>query len=214
MTPVFRRLGAADVPEAVSLLAQAFPADPSMAYFLGPRPVADPAGWDRQFRALLTLLIRSSLRAGDEVIGLTLGPKLAAVAITEDRRPGLGRAWRQAWAELSSLATVGRALPWAALSRVDAYRKAVRRAHLNTLAFYLVMIGVDPELQGQGLGRQLFSFLVSRQPGVWGLDTENPSNLAAYRRWGLSHNGSLRLNELDVYLLSWSERQVNHEDQP
>lgn len=208
MMPVIRPLGAADVPQAADLLARAFAADPSMAYFLGPRPPGDPSRWDQQLWALLTLVLRSTLRGGDEVVGLYLGSRLAAVAITEDRRPEHGRAWRRGWAEVASLVTVGRALPWAVLSRVEAYRKAVRQAHRSALEFYLVMVGVDSAFQSQGLGRQLFSFLVSGHPGIWGLDTENPANLPVYRRWGLTHDGSLRLETLDVFLLSFDEKKV------
>jgi GNAT superfamily N-acetyltransferase len=208
MTAVFRLLGSEEVPEAVRLLASAFAADPSMAHFLGPRPAAVPSRWDQQLGALLTLVLQSALRGGEEVVGLYLGSRLAAVAITEDRRPGLGRALRRGWAEVASLATVGRALPWAVLSRVEAYRRAVRQAHSGALAFYLVMLGVDSEFQRQGLGRQLFSFLVSRHPGVWGLDTENPANVDVYRRWGLTHDGSLRLGTLEVFLMTLEEKEA------
>ncbi len=75
---------------------------------------------------------------------------------------------------------------------------------------YLIMIGVDPAFQGQGVGRRLIDYcfdLANENPenqGM-GLDTEDEKNVEIYRRCGFEVVKEMRLDDMPIYAL-WRPR--------
>jgi ribosomal protein S18 acetylase RimI-like enzyme len=78
----------------------------------------------------------------------------------------------------SGLYGLSRWLTW--LSRID-------KQHLKFPHYYLEFIGVDPALQGNGLGSSILHYLVTKADqdhvGCF-LETGNPRNLPLYQRFG------------------------------
>ena len=63
----------------------------------------------------------------------------------------------------------------------------MQRLHPKQPHWYLFVLGVDPKLQGQGLGGKLLERLNERadRDGVIGyLETDRESNLRLYQRYG------------------------------
>lgn len=75
---------------------------------------------------------------------------------------------------------------------------------------YLIMIGVDPEFQGRGVGRKLIEYcfeLANENPEIlgMGLDTEDEKNVDIYRRCGFEVVNEMRLDDMPIYVL-WRGR--------
>jgi len=97
--------------------------------------------------------------------------------------------WRQ------GLRAAGR---WAAVSR------ALGRAHPVGFHWYLAVLGVEPERQGQGLGRALlgrFLTAVDAAGEAVYLETDRPENLRFYAGAGFRVRDRLELLGVPVWLL-------------
>lgn len=75
---------------------------------------------------------------------------------------------------------------------------------------YLIMIGVDPDFQGQGVGRKLIDYcfdLANENPDNkgMGLDTEDEKNVEIYRRCGFEVVKEMRLDDMPIYAM-WRAR--------
>ncbi len=71
---------------------------------------------------------------------------------------------------------------------------------------YLIMIGVDPDYQGQGLGKMLIDYCIELSmaiPGCrgMGLDTEDEKNVRIYEKCGFTVVGERRLDDLPIYVM-------------
>jgi GNAT superfamily N-acetyltransferase len=71
---------------------------------------------------------------------------------------------------------------------------------------YLIMIGVDPDFQGQGLGKMLIEYVMEIARGVpgclgVGLDTEDEKNVHIYRACGFEVVQETNLDDLPIYVM-------------
>lgn len=101
-----------------------------------------------------------------------------------------------------------------AFAFINSYMKMTTEARPKGRHHYLVFIGVAPEFQGMGIGRQLLSAchqLVDEDPmslGI-GLDTENFANVAYYEGFGYKLISTKNLGELTIYCLFRERQQIS-----
>ncbi len=177
--PTIVPLREVDLPVAAEGLARAFQEDPLQSYVF-PDPVERAARSPGHFAPLL----RYGLRFG-EVLSTTRPSDGAAVWLG----PG---AWevtpeRAAAAGLDQLPTI---LGAAAAERFFSVLAAIDPYHHRDVPathWYVMVVGIAPEAQGQGLGRALLQPIIDRadaagQPCY--LETTQPKNVAFYEHLG------------------------------
>lgn len=176
--------GHADIGPATACAAAAFAADPLMHYFFS----ASPAGVRATSAEFFTLLMRARLalgmpalvaRQGDAVVGLVMGYDTAPPEWPDD----LGQAWE----------AFERGIP-GVVDRFNAYEQVADRYRPAQPHYYLGVIGVDPAVQGTGLGKSLLGAFCgkstsdTRSSGVY-LETGSPGSLGFYLRNGFVVKG-------------------------
>jgi GNAT superfamily N-acetyltransferase len=155
--------------------------------------IADPARRRGVLRATFTATARDALRSG-VVHAASDGDRLLGVAVW---LPPGGFPWsprRKLRAVPLFLSVLGRAP--AAFGRFAAMGRNAERAFPSTPHWYLEVLGVRPEAQGQGLGTRLLEPVLSRadRDGVsCYLETADPANVAFYERLGFRLEGRVQL---------------------
>lgn len=142
-------------------------------------------------RPFMSFMFDATGLRGDLRLGLFRDGVLAACALIDRPSPGFVRT------SAGQVLTMLRFLPMTlGLSRaqigfLNRYMLETRRAAPKSAHHYLAMIGVDPDFQGQGLGRQMLARIIDvaeHDPVSAGvaLDTENEANRAFYHRLGFA----------------------------
>jgi ribosomal protein S18 acetylase RimI-like enzyme len=166
---------AADVPALVDVLVRAFDDDPLLSWAIrnGPRR------GDALRRLFELVLLRLTLPYGH--VYTTADVRGAALWVPPNR-------WNQGFTEQLkqlpdwvAIVGVGRLLP-VFLEMDSLFRRHPRRPH-----FYLPFLGVDPSVQGRGIGSALLHNLLQKcdadtVPAY--LETSNPRNIPLYERHG------------------------------
>jgi ribosomal protein S18 acetylase RimI-like enzyme len=175
---VAERLDGARAAEAAGVLTRAFEDNPAtLAIFAGYSPDELRRGLGRAIAAFVDISWRHGtaevlLRVGRVVgVALTFGPG----AYPPPLGPQLKMAARVAGSGLRSALGYARA------------GDHMQRLHPKERHWYLFFLGVEPELQGQGLGGKLLQRLNERadRDNVIGyLETDRESNLRLYQRYG------------------------------
>ncbi len=85
---------------------------------------------------------------------------------------------------------------------------AVERAHPTEPHWYLAVLGVDPSMQGRGLGRALLEPVLDRcdevlEPAY--LETQKPDNLPFYERFGFTVVGEVRVADSPTIWRMWRD---------
>ncbi len=194
------RAGAAD------LLARAFEFDPLIA--------AATAGLDDPHAARAAIFRASIdgtlLASGELVLADRQGATIGAALIADRARGSLARTVRARAARLASGAqflTLARRLAPGALTLLNDADQASRRLAPRRPHHVLVAVGVDAAARGLGVGRLLVEHTVQRARDdvrSWGvrLETENPSNVERYARWGFSLLGVVPTGSVDVHVMA------------
>jgi ribosomal protein S18 acetylase RimI-like enzyme len=185
---------AADVPALAGALARAFHEDPVVAWCYGTADTRDR--WsERFFRWQLARLI-------EQDVTWTTGDAAGAAlwALPGRWREGPMEVLRLSWATVWGL---GRRLPRTlrGLGQVEARHPQER--HL-----YLAVLGVDPPLQGDGVGSALLEpglELCDREALPAYLETATERNVAFYARHGFRVTGEVALPQGPTVWTMWRE---------
>lgn len=173
MTPEVRRATPADDPEMVAALVRAYRDDPIMNWAF--RADRRDQAWATYFR-----------------LNLDVYHPYGAVFTCADRRgcamwapPGK---WRIGLGlKLRQLPKIAGMLGVRRFRRGLMVMDRMEREHPREPHWYLNLVGVDPELQGRGLGSALVAagLALCDRDGLGAyLETSNPRNLSLYRRHG------------------------------
>ena len=165
----------AQIDIAVDIITASFVKDQAMVHFVGDAMQPDTVRHD-----IVVAITNAHFRAREPIFLLLRNQQAIGAALVEVRRSPGGeilsvlRSWR-----------LWRRLPKGCIKRLNTYRALARRGSDRT-SNYLTMIGILPDLQGEGLGRQFMEQL-EREIGPqrsWSLDTENPKNVPLYEKLG------------------------------
>ncbi len=169
----------ARLPEAAALLGRAFQHDPVTAAIL---PRVSPETRQGKLAAMFEEMLALNAQENDPVGIVEKGSVLAAAIL---HRPGTFP--RPLATELGLLWRVIRKVGPQGLGRF--IRWSVRSAthHPPTPHYYLETLGVEPTLQGQGLGSALLQAIAAQLDASateCRLETANPRNVVLYERFG------------------------------
>jgi GNAT superfamily N-acetyltransferase/predicted RNA-binding protein with PIN domain len=184
---VVRRLGASEVDDVLSVLAEAFADYPMMTFVLSGR---DGVGME----LLVRLFTMARVLRNEPLLGVRVGPELVGAALVSF--PGGAQAPREL---LALREEVWRTLGAEAEARYQAFGEATRIFSVDVPHVHLNMVGVRRAFRGRGLASLLVDEAqrVSRErPGSRGvtLSTEDPSNIPSYRRLGFELIGRLKVS--------------------
>jgi ribosomal protein S18 acetylase RimI-like enzyme len=183
-------VAAAELPDAVAILARAFETD-DMFRFLLPDATTRVA-WLRFVMGAMVRLNQPHglmFRNGDDTMQavITLAPP-GRYAPSYQRLAGY-LLERSTWkAGAPSLRFVTGTLRLLAL---------IDRMHLKEPHYYVECLGVEPDHQGKGLGRTLLEpvlAMADREHVPTYLETSNPKNLSFYRRFGFDVTAEVSLS--------------------
>jgi len=195
MTP--ERLTSRDTEEVMDVLCAAFADYPVMRYVLAGAEVGHAEG----LRALLGFFCNKRLVRDWPVLGVRVEGRLAAVALISEPgnepTPPAVRALRDSLAERIGEEAFTRLMRYERESSLD----APREPH-----YFLGVIGVCPEYQGQGLARVLLDELArmsERHPDSTGvcLNTESPENVPFYEHMGYGVVGQRAVGSLETWCM-------------
>ena len=181
--------------EAAHVLARAFEDYPLMRY------IFEDSGNDyfRHVRDVMHFTCDARLTLGYSLKGVEEDGRLVAVACINHPEE---KEWPAALENNmnSLIASIGEQ----AAARLEQFGDLVGVHHPQQPHFYLVAIGVLPEVQGRGYGRGLLNAVHEMSQahpfstGV-GLDTETPTNVPLYQHFDYQITGQGRLEEIDVW---------------
>jgi ribosomal protein S18 acetylase RimI-like enzyme len=177
VSPSIESASVADAPQLVPVLARAFEKDEALRWTLReddgrPRAMLD---W---FRANCRLSLSHGVSAKARVDG-----QIAGVALWVPPNQ-----WKLGLLQqLPYVPVMMRCFGFKKLLRSQRSIDFVQEHHLHAPHFYLLALGVEPSLQGRGLGKALMQPMLDRcdaekQPAY--LETNNPANLPLYKSRG------------------------------
>jgi hypothetical protein len=191
-------LNAPQIEAGAHVVARAFQRDPLMAYVL-----PDPQKRQRLLPVLYRIVVRYCLRYGV----IYAAPSLEGLicCLPPGQTTSIGRL------ALISLSSPPLQLGSTALRRFLRASKTADRAHEQVAPgahWYIWALGVDPTFQGHGFGGQLVRTVLQRaraQRLPCYLDTENPRNVAFYRRYGFrqAREAVISGSDVHVYAMLW-----------
>ncbi len=194
-----RDLGRNDKIAALNILCAAFHDYPVMRYVIGETDLE----YDSKVRELISLFVEGRVMRNVPLIGLYDAKSLLGVAVISPPEeiampPELAECYAQ----------VERQLGREAMARFDRYDEACEATDPGHLAHYLGMIGVRPDAQGRGLGRQLIEAAKERarsHPKTTGitLNTECESNLPFYESVGFVKGSEADVGPLHTWSFYW-----------
>ncbi|GGE68502.1 GNAT family N-acetyltransferase [Priestia taiwanensis] len=95
-------------------------------------------------------------------------------------------------------------MKWSAFLKINHYMKTTSKRRPKEAHYYLGCIGVNPNEQGKGIGRNLLEVIHrmvdedSTAAGI-GLDTENLRNVSLYEKFGYEVVGEDKLGDITIY---------------
>jgi GNAT superfamily N-acetyltransferase len=195
-----RRATPDDADRLARLLTSAFLTDPVMDWIARPGPKR-AAG----VGAFFTMLLSRTIPAGE----VWMSDDGAACALWLP--PGAPTGPRGLVQQLRLLPLFVKLCGFDRLSRGSAMSEAMRAAHPRENHFYLFFIGVDPALQGQGLGAALLDATLKRidaagQPAY--LENSNPRNARLYERAGFAARPSVSPADAPPLIPMWRNARV------
>jgi GNAT superfamily N-acetyltransferase len=173
-----------DAERAGAGLAQAFAADPLFAYVL-----PDVDARRRLFPWFFTTCVRFGCQCGD-AWGIVEGPagQLLGTAVWLRLPQAHATAKRRAAAGFGAASAILGEAAWGRLVAVNGYMDAIQARVAPPPCLYLVLLAVDPDHQGRGLGGVLLRHFLAAADDAGlpaYLGTSEPNNLGFYGRHGL-----------------------------
>ena len=195
-------VNAPQIEACAHVLASAFQGDPLMTYVL-----PDPQKRQRLLPVLYRIVVRYCQRYG--VIYTTSGLEGLICCLPPGQTTSIGRL------ALVSLSNPPLRLGLTALRRFLRASDYADRAHEQAAPgahWYIWALGVDPAHQGHGFGERLVRTVLQRataQRLPCYLDTENPRNVAFYKRYGFRQVSEAVITGSDVhmYAMLWQPEE-------
>ncbi|MEP6859025.1 MAG: GNAT family N-acetyltransferase [Deltaproteobacteria bacterium] len=184
----------ADIPALVPVLARAFADDPFISWLVRTDAHRD-AGFARFFElALRHLAIPfGEVYTNDERSG-------AALWVPPDK-------WRMGLAKQTRLVGHFAAIcGWSRLAGVQLATRPMIKAHPREPHHYLLVVGVDPGVQGKGVGRELLApmlALCDREQLPAYLETATERNLGLYQSLGFTVTGEHTIKNGPTMWFMW-----------
>jgi GNAT superfamily N-acetyltransferase len=181
----------------VDVLCDSFRTYPVMQFVLGPEE-----GQEGRRRSLVGFFTDVRYAMNWPVLGLMTGDELAAVALVNEPHD---RTFLERFRE--GIAWVKQELGEAAFTRLERFEKAAEGNEPPERHYFVGMLGVLPEQQGNGYARILLEHVrqLSIDAGCAGiaLSTEDPSNLPFYEHIGFEIVGEATVDDLATWSLWW-----------
>jgi ribosomal protein S18 acetylase RimI-like enzyme len=189
-------------------MSLAFARDPLFLHAFGD-PELDRKSKSRA-AAFVSFMFDKSFLLNEEIWGYFENEILHGTFIVE--KPGISKLKRFKGA----LGLIGRLLPllfqlpvktWGFL---NSYMEITRSAAPSSPHHYLIMIGVNPEVQGRGIGTAMLLHLLqvvhadNKSHGI-ALDTENKGNVNLYQRLRFALRHEENFNGLTVYCMFYQK---------
>jgi len=162
---------------ALSTICQAFSQDPMVRWIF-----PDAEGRARLLPALFRVMMRYGLRRGH--VTHSQDARAVAVWFSPENPVGVGGLIQAGMLTVPFKTGFG---PWAKFLGANGVMEKIHKKYVPEPHWYLLGIGVDPELQGQGIGTTLLEEGLARADasGVpCYLETSEPRNLPFYERLG------------------------------
>ena len=187
--------------KVIEVLFAAFEQDPLMLYFFG-NEYQNLAKYVMEYLCNLAHLSNLSLW------GATLEGELKGVALITP--PGVASNQNKQEAIALANEKLAIAVGEAVITRIEAYFQIMEANKPKQPHFYIDILGVMPESQGQGVGKALLEAVnkmseSSPQSCGVALDTENERNLDFYESLGYSVSTITNLDRLKVWSMFRSE---------
>ena len=188
-----------DTEKVIEVLFAAFEQDPLMLYFFG-NEYQNLAKYVMEYLCNLAHLSNLSLW------GAFIEGELKGVALITP--PVANQNKQEAIANLDEQLAI--AVGEAVITRIEAYFQIMEAGKPKQPHFYIDILGVMPESQGQGVGKALLEAVhkmseSSPQSCGVALDTENERNLDFYESLGYSVSTTTNLERLKVWSMFRSE---------
>lgn len=203
-----RKLTRTDKPLFIALMSSAFARDPLFLHAFGDLETDFKAR--ERVAAFLSFMFDKSFTLNEEIWGAYQNESLVGAYAAERPQSGKLHLWesvRLVW----RLIPFCFRLPGKTLIFLNDYMRVTRSAAPSMPHHYLIMIGVDPKAQGQGIGKALLSHLFGlaesdkRSQGI-ALDTENGENVGLYRKFGFTLSHEAKIGSLPVYCLFYRKK--------
>lgn len=207
-TPEISRLTERDKPSFVALMSRAFARDPLFLYVFGDSE--HDAKSRSRVTSFISFLFDKSFLLPEEVWGIVENNRLLGAYVVE--KPHASKRQHV----IGGLLLIWRLLPLCirlsghTLRLLNSYMRVTKSAAPPMPHHYLIMIGVDPEVQGKGIGKALLQHLLNtantdeKSQGV-ALDTENKDNVSVYRRFGFALSKETQLDGLPIYCMFYQK---------
>lgn len=192
------KLNKRDVPRAAAVLAKSFSDYPMFQYILGDRFSADSAKIFLRFLIKYSVLYGEAYAPSREMEGVLLFTEYDQSCFSFPRSLRAGAL---------SLMRFGSEVA-KRFHAFDAMTTRIHKACVPAPHIYLIMIGVHPDKQGQGLGsgliRSLLDLAQAKGYPVY-LETHGEDNVAIYQRFGFSVAAEATLPGTDIrqYAMLW-----------
>ncbi|WP_307473183.1 GNAT family N-acetyltransferase [Paenibacillus harenae] len=208
-SPSLSKLTKSDKPQFVSLMSSAFCRDPLFLHVLGDSEL------DFQARSYVTAFVSfmfdKSFLLHEEVWGVFENEDLQGAYVVENPHANKLQSIRGGLLLIGRLLPLCFRMPRQTLHLLNSYMRLTRSFAPKLPHHYLIMIGVQPDHQGKGVGKALLNHLlhtVNKDPNSQGvaLDTENKENVTMYQKVGFILNNETRLDDLPIYCMFYPSR--------
>lgn len=193
--------------EVHSLLVNAFDRDPMITTLFSGK------GRKKQMDNFFRFLVKKSQLLNEQMFGERVGKKWAVVADLEfpsgENTVSLTRKLKFLAIGLGLMFK----LPFRSFRFLNRYMVYTSSVRPKSPHHYLVFIGVDPKMQGQGFGRKALEYvhkLVDGDPGSAGigLDTENERNVRLYEKFGYELVARKTIQGVTIYSMFRSKPET------